>query len=86
MTQLDLEHTVNAMILFTLSSHMLSTMYQAGNTSEYCPVPMPQGDEAYLKAKQLGKEVGSQIPNDDIESNAGSQHEPNHAAKQRYAC
>jgi len=35
----------------------------------------------YLKSKQPGKEVGPQIANDNVESNASSQHQPDHAAK-----
>lgn len=36
---------------------------------------------SYLQPKQLSKEVGPQICDDDVESNACPQHEANHAEK-----
>ena len=48
-----------------------------------CIVDVIQRGFIYLKSKQPGKEVGPQITDDNIESNASSQHQPNHAAKTR---
>lgn len=35
----------------------------------------------YLKPKQPSKEGGPQVANDNVEGNAGPQHQPDHAAK-----
>lgn len=34
----------------------------------------------HLQSQHLGKEVGAQIADDDVESDASAQHQPNHAA------
>lgn len=34
----------------------------------------------HLQSEHLGKEVGAQIADDDVEGDASAQHQPNHAA------
>lgn len=61
----------------------LSPPVPAGLRASHKRVQTPDTREGpYLKPEQRSKEVGPQVTDDDIEGDAGPQHQPNHAARE----